>query len=315
MQFTIFILLVILISCNNNVQTQSSQPSTAKGTMNYNKLTHEEEQVILHKGTERPFTGKYCKFNGQGSYNCKRCNAPLYKSDDKFDAHCGWPSFDDEIPQAVKRVTDADGSRTEILCARCGAHLGHVFTGEGLTPKNVRHCVNSISLNFVPAVDLAKMETGIFAGGCFWGTEYYFQKAKGVVLTEVGYIGGTKEIPTYQEVCSGKTGHAEAVRVVFDPSQTSYEEIAKLFFEIHDPTQADGQGPDIGDQYRSAVYYLNDAQKQIAEKLVQILKSKKYRVVTEVTKAGTFWKAEEYHQNYYENKGSQPYCHKRTKRF
>lgn len=283
--------------------------------MKYSKLTSEEEQVILHKSTEQPFTGRYCKFNGQGCYHCKRCNAPLYSSNDKFDSHCGWPSFDDEIPQAIQRVADADGSRTEILCANCKAHLGHVFAGEGLTPKNVRHCVNSISLYFVPAVDMAKMETGIFAGGCFWGTEYYFQKAKGVVLTEVGYIGGMKEMPTYQEVCSGKTGHTEAVRVVFDPNQASYEEIAKLFFEIHDPTQAEGQGPDIGAQYRSAVYYLSDTQKQIAEKLIQALKANKYQVVTAVSKAGAFWKAEEYHQNYYENKGSQPYCHKRTKRF
>jgi peptide methionine sulfoxide reductase msrA/msrB len=116
----------------------------------YKKLTTEEESIIIHKGTERPFTGKYYAFWERGTYVCKRCGAPLYRSESKFEAGCGWPSFDDEIRGAVKRVPDADGVRTEITCANCGAHLGHVFTGEDLTKKNVRHCVNSISMDFIP---------------------------------------------------------------------------------------------------------------------------------------------------------------------
>jgi len=118
--------------------------------MTFKSLTPQEESVILYKGTEQPFTGKFYNHNENGIYTCKRCGAKLYRSSDKFDAHCGWPSFDDEIEGAVKRLPDADGRRTEIVCARCGAHLGHVFIGEGFTQKNTRHCVNSISMDFIP---------------------------------------------------------------------------------------------------------------------------------------------------------------------
>jgi peptide methionine sulfoxide reductase msrA/msrB len=285
--------------------------------MKYNKLTPEEERVILHKGTERPFTGKYDDFNEKGTYICKRCNAPLYKSEDKFDAHCGWPSFDDEIPGAVKRVPDPDGMRTEIICNNCGAHLGHVFTGEGFTDKNTRHCVNSISLVFVPAKKKSEKTTELatFAGGCFWGVEYYFENTKGVLSTTVGYTGGHKDHPTYKEVCSGTTGHVEAIEIEFDPTVVSYEDLAKLFFEIHDPTQVNRQGPDVGYQYRSMVFYHNEKQKAVTEKLIKILKDKGYDVATEVVAASKFWPAEDYHQDYYQKNGKEPYCHVYTKKF
>ncbi len=282
--------------------------------MDYNKLTPEEERVILHKGTEAPFSGQYVNHKDDGTYVCKRCDAPLYRSGDKFDSHCGWPSFDDEIEGAVERKPDADGRRTEILCANCGSHLGHVFEGEGFTNKNIRHCVNSISLNFI-SEDKPAMETAYFAGGCFWGVEYYFQKADGVISTEVGYMGGEKKNPTYEEVCSGETGHVETMKVVYDPNKTDFETLTKLFFEIHDPTQVDRQGPDIGEQYRSVVFYNDEEQKQITKKLVAILQEKGYNIATAIEEADTFWPAEDYHQEYYEKKGSKPYCHFKTDRF
>ncbi len=283
--------------------------------MNYNRLNPEEESVILHKETEKPFSGEYYKHKEQGTYICKRCNAPLYKSEDKFDSNCGWPGFDDEIPGAIKRMPDADGVRIEIACNNCGAHLGHVFVNEGYTEKNVRHCANSISLNFNPAGKKIKTPKAYFAGGCFWGMEYFFQKEAGVMSTEVGFIGGQMQNPTYDEICSGSTGHAEAIEVVYDPSRTTYEKLAKLFFETHDPTQINRQGPDIGEQYRSAIFYLNDEQKQTAEKLIGILKNKGYEIATEIVKAAPFWKAEKYHQDYYAKNGKRPYCHSYKKRF
>ena len=284
-----------------------------------NPLTAEEKRVIVNKGTERPWTGTFVNHKEKGTYLCKWCDAPLYRSADKFDSHCGWPSFDDEIDGAVKRLPDPDGQRTEIVCIECGGHLGHVFEGEGFTSKNTRHCVNSISLTFKPDPVMqpsnTKNETAIFACGCFWGVQHYFDKAPGVLRTEVGYTGGHKANPTYKEVCSHTTGHVEAIRVVFDPAKTSYEDLAKLFFEIHDPTQTNGQGPDIGPQYLSEAFYLNEAQKSVLEKLIGILKADGLKVVTKVRPASTFWVAEEYHQEYYEKTGGTPYCHFRTPRF
>lgn len=281
------------------------------------ELTEEEKRIILNKGTEPPYTGKYYNFKQAGTYTCKQCGNPLYRSEDKFDSGCGWPSFDDEIPGAVKRLPDADGRRTEITCAKCGAHLGHVFLGEGFTPKNTRHCVNSISMEFTPKEKqkAEKTETAIFAGGCFWGVEYIMKKVPGVLSVESGYIGGKTTNPTYEEVCSKTTGHAEAVKVVFDLSKVNYETLAKLFFEIHDPTQLNRQGPDVGDQYRSEVFYTNPEQKEVAEKLINQLRLKGYDVKTKVTAATTFWPAENYHQNYYGRKGTTPYCHSYIKRF
>lgn len=155
----------------------------------------------------------------------------------------------------------------------------------------------------------------IFAGGCFWGIEYYMQKADGVLETTVGYIGGDKDNPSYEEVCAHKTGHLEAVQVIYDKGKTDFETLAKLFFEIHDPTQTDGQGTDKGEQYMSAIFYTDEKQKAVAEKLIDILKSKNYQIITKLLPANKFWPAEKYHQDYYQKKGSLPYCHSYQKKF
>ena len=285
-------------------------------SMQYKALTPEERWVIIDKGTERPFSGQYYLNKEKGVYQCRQCGAALFRSDAKFDSGTGWPSFDDAIPGAVRQESDRDGLRIEILCANCGGHLGHVFYNEGFTSKNARYCVNSISLTFDPADKPATTtEKAVFAGGCFWGVEYHFKKVKGVLSTTVGYTGGKTAHPTYEQVCTGRTGHAEAIEVEFDPSVVGYEALAKLFFEIHDPTQVDRQGPDVGEQYRSAVFYQNDQQKKIAEALIEQLKTRGYEVVTSVEKGGEFWPAELYHQDYYEKTGHRPYCHIYQKRF
>lgn len=312
---------------NSEKSSASSADGASAEGIEYRELTAEERAVIIEKGTELPFTGEYTDLFEQGVYVCRQCGSPLYLSDDKFHSGCGWPSFDDKIPGAVTRIQDADGIRTEIVCSVCGGHLGHVFTGEGYTEKNVRHCVNSISLDFysTEAVTEASSkekempepvsETAIFAGGCFWGVEYMFEELDGVLNAVSGYTGGSVDNPSYQQVQSHTTGHVEAVKISYDPSRISYRELAEYFFEIHDPTQANGQGPDIGEQYLSVLFYADEHQKAVGMELIGILKQRGYDVVTEISPAEEFWEVEDYHQDYYENKGTQPYCHRYVPRF
>lgn len=160
-----------------------------------------------------------------------------------------------------------------------------------------------------------KTETAIFASGCFWGTQYYLERVDGVTKTTAGYTGGETKNPTYKQVSSHKTGHVEAVEIEYDPKKVGYEELARLFFETHDPTQHNGQGPDIGPQYRSVIFYLNVKQKKTAEKLITILKSKNLDVATKIKKAEKFYPAESYHQAYYQKTGGTPYCHAYRKLF
>jgi peptide methionine sulfoxide reductase msrA/msrB len=258
-------------------------------------LDEGERRVLLESWTEPPGSGKYCDFFEDGLYLCRQCGAPLFVSDAKFHCDCGWAGFDDAVPEAVTRRPDPGplGERTEILCANCEGHLGHVFEGEGFTPRNKRHCVNSLSLSYMPT------DRALFAGGCFWGVEENFRNIEGVILVVSGFTGGSTENPTYKEVCRGDTGHAETARVDFDPEVADYRSLLRVFFEIHDPAQTDRQGPDVGAQYRSSIFYLNDEQRRIAEETVAQLGSIGIKAVTKIEPAGIFYPAEDYHQKYF----------------
>lgn len=269
-------------------------------------LTNEEKKVIWDKGTETPYSGKYWDFFKDGVYVCKNCGNPLFTSEAKFKADCGWPSFDDSFPDAVKRIPDGDGMRTEIQCAKCSGHLGHVFEGEKYTKKDTRHCVNSLSLKFVPREDIKSIVLG---GGCFWCLEAIFQRIPGVLFVTSGYSGGDMENPSYEEVCTGETGHAEVVKVEFNIKEISLEKILNIFFLAHDPTTLNRQGNDIGTQYRSVIFFsFSEDEKVIKDVINEVKKEYKENIVTEVQKLEHFYEAEDYHKNYYDLNRNNPYC-------
>lgn len=274
------------------------------------KLTDEERRVLLDQGTERAFCGTLLDNKKEGTYVCRLCGLPLFSSETKFTSGTGWPSFYAPVSKDHLEYIQ-DGSlgmdRVEIRCARCGGHQGHVFD-DGPRPTGLRFCLNSASLTFYEkgaempeASRPIETETAYFAGGCFWGVEDRFQHLDGVIDAVSGYQGGKAERPTYQQVCSSDTGHAESVRVVFDPSEISYDELLAKFFEFHNPTQKNRQGPDFGTQYRSAIFPATDEQRAKAEAFVKAQnESGKWagRVVTRVEPMAPFYEAEEYHQDY-----------------
>ncbi len=278
-------------------------------------LTPEVQRIMFDKGTEYPNFDAHEPPAQTLSYACRRCGLVLFRAAHYFHSGCGWPSFDDELSGSINKQPDTDGVRTEILCSRCLSHLGHVFTGEHFTANNQRHCVNQAALDVLYSPTVTDTQEAIVAGGCFWGVEHFFANFAGVVKAESGYIGGRVVQPTYEQICSGQTGHYEAVRVVFDTQQTNYQAIIKRFFEIHDPTQAAGQGPDIGSQYQSAIFCFDDAQRMIAQDLINQLKHKGFDVATKLLDMQIFWPAERYHQGYYTKHASVPYCHHPVARF
>ena len=282
--------------------------------------------VACEAGTERAFTGSLLETKDEGTYVCVVCGLPLFSSTSKFESGCGWPSYFEPIDpeHTVFLVDDSHGMiRTEVQCARSGTHLGHVFD-DGPPPTGKRFCINSASLLFIPKGEPipslrdpnppeAASEPGIatFGAGCFWGVESTFRQVTGVTDAQVGYSGGTVRDPSYEQVCGGKTGHAEAIEVKFDPEKVSYAELLDVFFSCHDPTQLNRQGPDVGSQYRSAIFFHNESQYFAALSAIDRLQLSgrlPRPVATELTEAAPFYRAEEYHQRYFEKRGGVGGC-------
>jgi peptide methionine sulfoxide reductase msrA/msrB len=264
----------------------------------FSKLTPEEKHILKDKGTEAPFTGEYNEHFEAGIFICRACDNPLYESNTKFNSGCGWPSFDDEIEGAITHYEDLSGGqiRTEICCKKCDGHLGHIFVGEQITAKDTRHCVNSLSIRFKA---YSKLQRATFGAGCFWSVEKLFKATDGVYLSSVGYMGGDTDIPTYKEVCTGTTNHAEVVDLYFNAEKVSYITLLNLFWANHNPTTLNKQGFDNGTQYRSIVFYHNEQQKnEVEQSIAEQHKNWENEIVTQVISASTFCRAEEYHQNY-----------------
>ncbi|HET6283806.1 MAG TPA: bifunctional methionine sulfoxide reductase B/A protein [Polyangia bacterium] len=279
-------------------------------------LTPEQAYVTQEEGTERAFSNPMHKNKVPGTYVSVVGGLPLFRSTDKFDSGTGWPSFFAPFDRAhvvERRDTTLGIPRTEILDARSGAHLGHVFD-DGPPPTGKRYCVNAAALKFIPDGTPLPPESqpmtpqaAYFAGGCFWGVEDVFEQIPGVISAESGYQGGTTVNPSYEDVTTGRTGHAETVKVTFDPNRVAYKDLLKVFFDNHDPTTLNRQGPDHGTQYRSAVFaasaeQLRDAQTFVAE----LKKSERFRdrkIVTELALAKPFYRAEDYHQDWHAKHG------------
>jgi peptide methionine sulfoxide reductase msrA/msrB len=271
--------------------------------------------VAREADTERAFTGKMWSSETKGTYYCATCGNKLFKSDQKFVSSCGWPSFFEQVSKNSITFKDDNSygmRRIEANCGRCDSHLGHLFD-DGPEPTGKRYCMNAVSLDFVPdgqAINPTNLDTVVLGGGCFWCVEAVYQNLDGVKSVYSGYAGGMVEDPSYEQVCTGRTGAAEVVEITYDKTKTNLNEIFQVFFTVHDPTTLNRQGADSGTQYRSVVFYKNENEKKAAQDLIAELNEKVFdnKIVTTLEPLKKFYKAEEYHQGYYENNKNKPYC-------
>lgn len=270
-------------------------------------LTLEQFRITRQKGTERAHSSELCELFEPGRYACVCCGTVLFDAEEKFQSGTGWPSFTQPLADNVIAYHKDKGFgmyRIETVCNTCDAHLGHVFQ-DGPPPSGLRYCINAMALK--------KVEThsrkATFGGGCFWCTEAIFQKIKGVTRVESGYSGGKVKNPTYREVTSGLTGHAEVVEVTYDQRQISFSELIRIHLTTHNPCSLNRQGADAGTQYRSIVFYRSEEEKKQALQVIEeVQKLYDEMIVTEVKEFQAFFKAEEYHQNYYKDNAEKSYC-------
>ncbi len=270
-------------------------------------LTPEQYHVTRERGTERAFSSEMCGLFEPGSYSCVCCATRLFDASGKFESGTGWPSFTQPVKTnaIAYHLDNAHGmQRVETLCNTCDAHLGHVFP-DGPTPSGLRYCINALALN-----KTAKSRaTATLGGGCFWCTEAVFQQLAGVSNVESGYSGGRTLNPTYQEVCTGETGHAEVVQVTYEPNVISYADLLRIHLSTHNPTTLNQQGADRGTQYRSIILTHDSEQEATARQVIEEMASAfDDPIVTVVKPFDVFYKAEDYHQDYYVSNPAKPYC-------
>jgi peptide methionine sulfoxide reductase msrA/msrB len=294
------------------------------------KLTPEQYSCTQEEGTERPFHNKYWNNHDDGVYVDIISGEALFSSLDKFDSGSGWPSFTKPLDPknlGLKKDTKLGVERIEVRSKMADSHLGHVFDDGPSDAGGKRFCINSAALKFIPLEKLKENQLGqylfLFAkkknwdvatlsGGCFWGVEELIRSQPGVIETVVGYTGGKTELPTYNLVKTGTSGYAESVQVLFDPKKLTYENLLLLFFKLHDPTTSNRQGNDVGTQYRSAIFYENEDQHRVAERIKEKVERSgawKKPIVTEIVKASQFWSAEDYHQKYLQKNSGGYTCH------